>query len=290
MSSNRVPVLAALALANLVACTPPGERHVSPSELAEMEAAEPSSPMEVPTSSGFMAALQDANPAAAADSKQRDEFDDRALELARRREDHDLAVAAFNDELVQTDLTQETARRAEEQKVAQAERTLRFAREDLQRFEEIDRPRRLVAAELDLQSSFNRLLQQREEMAQLEMMYSESDLGDATAEIVLSRGRRQLELMEQRYQMDEQRRDTVRDLDLPREHQELQAKVMDGETALVLAQRALEAGRLSRAAARTELDLERMELARELEDLERALARYTRDVDAWQRELVEQES
>jgi len=153
--------------------------------------------------------------------------------------------------------------------VEKAERELRFARDDLRHFEEVERERRLRADALELQETEDRLRETREELAQLELMYGESALGDATAEIVLARTRRRLALAELRYEVRQEESAELARRTLPRELDELRAEVTEKEVALQNARRGAEVKALEREAALRELDDEESEARKELQRIER---------------------
>jgi len=66
------------------------------------------------------------------------------------------------------------------------------AEHELLVFTSADKPFQIANSEHDLLSLRNNLLESKEELAQLEMLYGADELDDKTAEIVLQRARRQL--------------------------------------------------------------------------------------------------
>ncbi|HRQ76015.1 MAG TPA: HlyD family efflux transporter periplasmic adaptor subunit [Phycisphaerales bacterium] len=91
----------------------------------------------------------------------------------------------------QSVLAEGNARRLE-----QAEKALMDARNSLEVWQSYQGPRMLRAAELSLQSSNNNVHNQREELAQLELMYQGTELATETKDIVLDRAKRGLEIAE----------------------------------------------------------------------------------------------
>src|SRR6185295_1658408 len=101
--------------------------------------------------------------------------------------------------------------------VQQTQRDQRIAAEDLDHFTKVEQARRLADDALDMARSQDGLLETREELAQLEMMYSGGNLGDATAEIVLNRTRRRLQRAEEGHRLRTERSGELKTITLPRE-------------------------------------------------------------------------
>lgn len=115
----------------------------------------------------------------------------RELEIA----EHKLRVAESSLELAQ--LSARTG-------VHFAERELEMARFERERFEAMDRPRRIAEKELQLQRARDRAQEAADELKQIELMYAEQDLDDKTAEFVVSRGRRAAERSARDLELQEQ--------------------------------------------------------------------------------------
>lgn len=73
------------------------------------------------------------------------------------------------------------------------DKELDLAQADLKRLREADGPARIAQADLDLAAARHAAEDAADELAQLEKMYGANDLADQTKEIVLKRGRRDLE-------------------------------------------------------------------------------------------------
>jgi hypothetical protein len=105
--------------------------------------------------------------------------------------ERDLATA--RDKLAIAHLQLEVAeKRAESSRMRKAGE-LELARSELAQFDENDAPNRVAKSRLDLARRHDALTEQKEELAQLEMMYEQQDLADKTREIVLARGKRRVE-------------------------------------------------------------------------------------------------
>jgi hypothetical protein len=218
-------------------------------------------------------------------SKQRDDLDDRTLKLARRREDQARALAELDGKRTRTGLEQASAEASELMAVQQADRDHQLAAENVDHFIKVEQVRRRAEDALDLKRNEDGLLETREELAQLEMMYKDSSLGDATAEIVLNRTRRRLKNAEDGYQLRSQRTDELLSITLPRDQQRLELELATKTVALDNSQRTRDAGRLSRAAALRDLDFEAKKLQRETADIEIEARRVQQDLDRFEHDL-----
>jgi hypothetical protein len=147
---------------------------------------------------------KEAAPAPAADhaSSERD------LATARDK----LAIARL-----QADLAEKRAETTRIRKTTELE----LARAELAQFDENDAPNRLAKSKLDLARHHDALTEQREELAQLAMMYEKEDLADKTREIVLQRGKRRVERAEADLAISERDTSSLEAKSLPRERAKL---------------------------------------------------------------------
>jgi hypothetical protein len=230
-----------------------------------------------------LAARPDLSPEQA---KKRDELDKRRTDLQRRREDQARGTFELEQKRKRVELDQASATAQADVTLAAADREWRIAADDLKRFREDERPRRLAEDALDVQISADNLLEAAEELKQLEMMYSDSQLGDATAEIVLNRSRRRLSRAEERHKLRQERSDELKTVTLPREEDTRVQAERAKAVALENVKRAQEKDRLEREAALRDQDFEGRKLERESADIVRDEAAYDRDMAAWTRELA----
>ncbi len=219
-------------------------------------------------------------------AKQRDALDDRLLALTRRREDHARALAELESKRERTALEHQSAEASELMAVRHADRERRLAAEDRDHFVDVEQARRLAEDALDLARSQDGLLETREELAQLEMMYSESTLGDATAEIVLSRTRRRLQRAEEGFRLRGERSGELKTITLPREEDRLDQELAGKTLALENSQRARDVGRLAREAALRDLEQEARKQQRDAEDMELEGKRIQEDLGRYERDLA----
>lgn len=133
--------------------------------------------------------------------------------------------------------------------VQKATEELGAAKRALQHFDEFDRPRKLAEAALSLQNAQDNLVEQEEEMQQLELMYSQDELGDKTKEIVLARGKRRLDTVRQRLEIARRVTADLENFQLVEERQKLALTVTEKEQALKRATFEQESGRADKQIA-----------------------------------------
>lgn len=141
----------------------------------------------------------------------------------------------------------------------EATRAARVAQENLDRFEKTDRQIRLDEAEFGMEGTRIRLQNEKEELEQLEKMYSEDDLTEETEDIVLKRTRRNYERMLQSFEWQKVRTGWwIKDI-VDRQHPELVEQARKASL------------KLERIDAVAKLDEERrdLELAKAKEELDR---------------------
>jgi hypothetical protein len=274
------PFLSCLPLA-LLACSSPAGTRITPEEYERLQPPRPPSAAQAETAR--LAAPVKPLPDELV--KEEQALEQCAIEQGRRQEDHERALAELERKRHRVALEHEGAEAGEALALERAEQGHRKAAEDLTHFTEVERPRRLAEDALGVRSSWDNLLEVREELAQLELMYSESTLGDATSEIVLSRTRRRLDRMEQGHALREQASALLKERTLPRGLEDAELELRAKTVALEEARRSAELGRLSRAAALRELETEARKLARNAEDLERDATLLVQDKERWQKKV-----
>lgn len=216
--------------------------------------------------------------------ERRREIEERSRKLDEQRAEHAHDVANLASRLKVLEIEQTMAAAEETISLSRAEREVRIAQDDLSHFQVVASERRLREAELNLQASTDRLLDTREELAQLELMYGASELGDATAEIVLERTRRRLMLAELRHKLTEQEVGELETRRLPRELEDLKAAMLEKTVALANAKRRLEKQALEREIARRDLAYEEAKSARENAAIAEVARLLEVDRKEWNRE------
>ena len=125
-----------------------------------------------------------------------------------------------------------------------AERKLEEARKKLAVFQETTKAVKLDEARLALDRSIGRAEDAAAELGELEAMYAQEEFAGATKELVLSRGRRNLEHSKRAVTIGETKLASLTDAELPAEEAGLVRGVLEAEGALESARLALEIARL----------------------------------------------
>jgi hypothetical protein len=266
----------------LLACTSPGGTRVTP---AEYERIEPPRPPSVTAREQAAPAGPD-KPLSDELVEEQQGLDGRVIALDRRREDLERDRAELERKRHRVAIEQEGAEASEALALERALREHEKAVDDLAHLAGVEHPRRLEEDALGLRGSWDNLLEVREELAQLEMMYDAPALGDATAEIVLNRTKRRLERMEAGHALREQRSAELKERTLPREMTDAELELRAKTVALEEARRKLELGRLGREAALRDLEQEVRELEREQQDIEREAGQLAADRERWDRKVA----
>lgn len=162
--------------------------------------------------------------------------------------------------------------------IADKQRALGTAREKLEVFETMEMPQRRRDAELDLQSAEHRLLDAREELEQLVVMYEDSELEDRTSEIVLNRGRRQLEMAEERLALQRQQLARL-ERDLAIELRQKREAVDDAGAELAEAERDAKLDDIRKQASVQAAEDELAESKESLEKLEKELVEASKKAE-----------
>lgn len=146
-----------------------------------------------------------------------------------------------------------------------------------------DAPARVEAAKLRLQEATDGLQEAREELAQLEEMYKETELADKTREIVIQRTKRRLARAEWSLRNETRSLELLQKEKLPLEIAEAQKQVNDDARAVEQQKRKNE---LAGLAKRIELLTARSEVAR----VESDLAKTERKIGRLQKKLADQKA
>lgn len=135
--------------------------------------------------------------------------------------------------------------------IAEAESALQFAKEDLDAarrallvFEAVERSHAITQAQMGIDQAKNRLADAEAEMGELEAMYAADDFAEITKELVLSRGRRALDMAKRGLAVAETEFKLLAEQELPEKLRELQRAVREGELAVAETERALERAKL----------------------------------------------
>jgi len=147
-----------------------------------------------------------------------------------------------------------------------AEMSLEHTEKKWRQFEEIEAPLQRAEARLSLREASDGLLESQEELAQLEQMYAQDDLADATREIVLQRGKRRLDRAGEEVSIQERRLQQLEEHSLPLEALELRGILEEKRSALESARRDALEGRLEKKIEILEAESEVVRLRAKLDE------------------------
>src|SRR5262249_47591383 len=218
-------------------------------------------------------------------AKKRDDLEKRRTDLQRRHEDQARDTFELDQKHKRRDLDQQAPAAQEAVTYEAADREHRIAAEDLARFRAVDKPHRLAQDALEVQLSSDGLLDADEELTQLKMMYSDSQLGDATAEIVLNRSERRLKRAQEQHRLRVELSDQLKTVTLPRDEEALVQAEKAKAVALDNVKRAQDKAKMEREAALRDLEFEGKKLERETADIARDQSALDRDLTAFAREV-----
>ncbi|RTZ90082.1 MAG: hypothetical protein DSY81_03590 [Bacillota bacterium] len=162
-------------------------------------------------------------------------------------------------------------------------RALEEANRDLHLFHEFGEAKKTHGAHQSLAYAENRLQDAEAELEQLSTLYEGSELEDGTAELILSRGERQLD--QARKSLEQARRDhhVSLSIEIPKQRESLERAVSDAE-------RAMERGDIERQIAEMEHELGSQQQHRELDKLREKLEEARHDLRDMTGEVVEPRS
>lgn len=205
------------------------------------------------------------------------------LDLTKIDEQIRDAETALGRQQEQVKMAAEKARIAGEGAAAElmrAQKDLEWSRRRLAGFLEREKENRREGERLNAQSEQFMLEDQQDELGQLEKMYKEDELVDATEEIVLKRSRRGLAQSRQRVDLAERMRTFQRELAQVIEEEQLRLDVEHKSQAVARQQRSTEIGegerRLDLEAQQQGLDKARAALERLRRDRDRMVVRAPR--------------
>jgi len=197
------------------------------------------------------------------------------VRLDLRKVDEQLEDARFSLEQSkeQSRLAEAKSRVAEESArddLARAERAGDWAQRRLRGYLEHEKAQKIESERLRTQSEDNRMEDQRDELQQLEKMYKEDELVDATEEIVLKRSRRSLAYYKASVDLQRRIRAYRRELNDVIHQEEVELDAAQKAAALDRKRRSTELGTVGRR-------LEREKTHRDLAKQERAFERLRAD-------------
>lgn len=124
-----------------------------------------------------------------------------------------------------------------------AEKKVKQTKEALQVFKK-SRSRSQAEAQLALDQATGRAADSEAELAELESMYADEEFAEKTKELVLNRGRRNLEHARRGLEIQAQKLQLLVEYELPKEQYEKELAVDEAEQKLAQAERSLELARV----------------------------------------------
>jgi len=150
--------------------------------------------------------------------------------------------------------------------LAQAEKEFELAKKRQQIFAKMTAPNRKARAELELQQAEDGLLEARQELEQLELMYRDEQFADQTKEIVIERARRRLERTQRDLELRREELRVLIEVSLPLEQEELDLAAELKKRAVLQVERDNESGIIDRKVAVLNAEAEVARLEQELSD------------------------
>jgi hypothetical protein len=135
----------------------------------------------------------------------------------------------------------------------------------LENYRTVLQPIEAAASELSLDGARQRVKESQEELQELEKMYAQEEFADLTKELVLTRGRAQLQMAQRNLELTEKRAAQARTFEWPRKERELSEKVASTQRALEEAQSRAAKGALERKLALLEAEEAVAKAQKELE-------------------------
>jgi HlyD family secretion protein len=165
------------------------------------------------------------------------EFDPEKIDKAIKEMEYDQRMSEYTMKSMEIDMP--LAERANPLDMASAERAYKHAKEDFEKWVNIDKKASIDNIEFSLKSSQQSLDNAKEELKQLEKMYRSKDLTEETEEIILKRQRFQVEASEHFLRLTKNRRDQVINVELPRREREMTDGLERAEISYIKAKNAI---------------------------------------------------
>lgn len=190
-----------------------------------------------------------------------------------RGKQRELAAAKVEQEIAAMDRT--VRQLGVEAALAKTADDLTRARQDLESFTRDVRPRELAEKKLGLDQSTYRAEHSKDELGELTSMYEADEFARQTKELVLKRGRRDLEVAERNLALVRQESAFFEAVTMAQREQDLRRKVADAELerrkAEIDAEKSRREGELAMAKAQDRMS----DLQEEIDELTAALAKET---------------
>ena len=151
-----------------------------------------------------------------------------------RKLEHELMVSRMKLEVARLDtqIKAETAKAG----LAKSGRETKNAKDAVAHFDKVAAPTRVKEAQITLDAAKNAAEQAKDEYNELVAMYKAEEFAEMTKELVLKRGRHNLDLAERRLQVQVGKLQDLEKSVLPRERAALKGKLQDAESGFRRAQ------------------------------------------------------
>ena len=188
-------------------------------------------------------------------------------ELKQKAEDAAFQLELANVRLQRAQMDAEQQQTESGLATTKAQLELRLAQKALDHYVKVEMPAKRSRGELDLTQGKDFLTEQEEELAQLELMYKNDDLGDKTKEIVLARSKRRLDRARQSIALQTKELDDLLTVQQPDQKEKLELAVKDKENDLHRAEFAAKTAQIDKdLAVRTQA----MEVEKQKREVEKA--------------------
>ena len=224
---------------------------------------------------------QDPAEKAAADAKAKQEADEKkaeerkGLEKEVRNKLREIDYFAMEQQVAAIDrgVRQQTLQLATE-RVA---RDLAKAEKELELFEKEHKPREIDERKISMDQQTNYTEEQKDEFGELEAMYKEDEFAKTTKELVLKRGRRQMEMAERRLAIARREDAVWANHTLPERERDLRQKVEDARFEAHKQQKEVEKAVIEFKVADRKAEERQGDLRQELGELEAKLAKLAKE-------------
>ena len=204
---------------------------------------------------------------AEAKEKEKSEAQTKAEKEAKRAKlTRDLEIA--RQKITQAQLALEHQKADDDSSVQKTAAARDLAAAKLEDFEKRTAPMKLEKARFALKRTEDGVLESREELEQLEMMYSEEELGDKTREIVIERAKRRLGRAERGLEIQLTELQNLEKETIPLERLELQLKTEAGAAEHQSKERSAEANLLEKRISLMSAQAEVARIETELKNLD----------------------
>jgi len=129
-------------------------------------------------------------------------------------------------------LETEAADRKEKDDLQDAEYGMEKAREALEQFQKVTRPLELAKAQLSFDRVQERAEESKQELEELMSMYKKEEFAALTKELVVNRGKKNLEFANRNLEQEATEMAHTRDVELPRKEKDLQMALHKAESKL----------------------------------------------------------